>query len=80
MNNPFVIDTPTVKVSADINSANTSYADSNIGKDIKAIQFFSKENSTRINIAKQKMLSWVKKMTPALTNSGQRRASKEDKP
>lgn len=69
MNNPFVIDTHTVKVSADINSANSSYADSNIGKDIKAIQFFSKENSTRINIAKQKMLSWVKKMTPALTNS-----------
>lgn len=26
------------------------------------------------------MLSWVKKMTPALTNSNQRRASKEDKP
>ena len=30
--------------------------------DMKAIQFFSKENTTRINIAYQKMYSWISKM------------------
>ena len=40
----------------------TSSGDENGEHDIKAIQFFSKENTARMNIAQQKMHSWITKM------------------
>lgn len=43
-------------------SMNSNYTESVTEHDIKAIQFFSKENTTRINIAQQKMKSWISKI------------------
>ena len=50
----------------DVNSLNSDYADSDADNDIKAIQFFSKENTTRINIGKQKMMAWKTKLKDGL--------------
>lgn len=51
---------------SDVNSLHSDYADSDADNDIKAIQFFSKENTTRINIGKQKMLAWKTKLKDEL--------------
>ena len=48
--------------SDDIDSMSSDYAESEADNFIKAFQFFSKENTTKINIAQQKMQAWVKKM------------------
>ena len=49
----------------EVGSLSSNYTDSgeeNGEHDIKAIQFFSKENTARMNIAQQKMHSWITKM------------------
>ena len=45
-----------------IDSMSSDYADSEVAVGMKAMEFFSKENTTRINIAQQKMKTWVSKM------------------
>lgn len=54
-----------------IDSMSSDYADSTVENGIKAFHFFAKENTTRINIGKQKQVSWAKNMKAQLkkTNS-----------
>ena len=47
---------------ASIDSVSSDYGESTVARDLKAYQFFSKENTTRINIAYQKMMFWDQKV------------------
>ena len=47
---------------ASIDSVSSDYGESTVARDLKAYQFFSKENTTRINIAYQKMMFWDRKV------------------
>ena len=57
----------------------SSYTESDFENDIKAYTFFSKENTTRINIAQQKMSAWKKKMKESVALIKQTVISSPDK-